>query len=139
MSMSSLRFRPLARQALINLVGADTPTEHKITDGFNTLNDQLLAALQRLFGPDPIHALVARSQQLAEQDYAFLRAILRQENGRLHAALEGQQRSPDELLAALSAVLAHEIDLLTVLVGEDFVMPLVTRAWPVSSGGRPSH
>ena len=139
MPMSSLRFRPLARQALVSLAGADTPTEHKITDGFNTLNDQLIAALQRLFGADPINALVARSRRLAEQDYAFLRAILRQEDGRLHAALDGEQRSADELLAALSAVLAHEIDLLTMLVGEDFVMPLVTRAWPISSGGRPSH
>ena len=45
MAMSSLRFRPLARQALINIVGADAPSEHKITAGFNTLNDQLIAAL----------------------------------------------------------------------------------------------
>ena len=139
MAMSSLRYRPLARQALINVVGVDAPTDRIIADGFNTLNDQLIAALQRLFGAAPTRALVERSQQLAEKDYAFLHAILKQENGRLHAGTGGQQLSADELMAALSAVLAHEIDLLTVLLGEDLVMPLVNRAWPIRGSDRPSH
>ena len=139
MAVSSLRFRPLARQALVDVVGVDAPNERKITEGFNTLNDQLVTALQPLFGADPTRALVTRSQQLAEKDYAFLHAILKQENGRLHAGVEGQQLSPDELMAALSAVLAHEIDLLTALVGEDFVLPLVSRAWPISGPDRSSH
>ena len=140
MAMSSLRFRPLARQALANAVGVDAPTDTKITDGFNVLNDRLIAALQRLFGADPTRALVVRSQQLAERDYAFLHAILKHENGHLHAGLAGQSLSADELMAALSAVLAHEIDLLTALVGEDLVMPLVSRAWPaVTASDRPSH
>ena len=139
MSMSSLRFRPLARQALISAVGADASNERRIADGFNTLNDQLIVVLRQLFGADPTRALVARSQQLAEKDFAFLHAILKHEDGRLHAFLADQQLGADEIMAALSAVLAHEIDLLTVLVGEDFVMPLISRAWPISASDRPSH
>ena len=139
--MSSIRFRPLARQALVDIVGADAPTDRKITEGFNTLSDQLSAALQRLFGANPTRALVERSQQLAEKDYAFLNAILKHDNGRLHAGIDGQDLPPDELMSALAAVLAHELDLLTMLLGEDFVLPLVSRAWPIpgSSSRRPSH
>ena len=138
--MNSIRFRPLARQALVDIVGADAPTDRTITEGFNTLSDQLSAALQRLFGMDPTRALVERSQQLAEKDYAFLHAILKHDNGRLHAGLDGQTLQPDELMSALSAVLAHELDLLTTLLGEDFVLPLVSRAWPARpSSHRPSH
>ena len=141
MTMNSLRFRPFARQALINAVGSDAPSDRSIIDSFNTLSDQLSAALQRLFGSDPTRALTERSQQLAEQDYAFLNAILKHDNGRLHAGVDVQGLPPDELLSALSAVLAHELDLLTMLLGEDFVLPLVDRAWPINgqSSPRPSH
>jgi hypothetical protein len=140
--MSSMRYRPLALQALIEVAGVDAPTERKVVDSFNALSDQLTAALRQLFGPAPTRALVARSQRLAEKDYAFLHAILKQEDGRLHAGLDGQALGPDELMAALSALLAHEIDLLTMLVGEDFVLPLVSRTWPIRSSAfspRPSH
>ncbi|HEX6162167.1 MAG TPA: hypothetical protein VFZ31_02290 [Vicinamibacterales bacterium] len=141
MTMNSLRFRPLARQALINAVGVDAPSDRTIIEGFNTLSDQLSAALQRLFGANPTRALAERSRQLAEQDYAFLNAILKHDDGRLHAGVNGESLPPDELLSALSAVLAHELDLLTALLGEDFVLPLVNRAWLVNGPPphRPSH
>ena len=123
----------------MDVVGADAPTHRNITDGFNQLSDRLSAALQQLFGADPTRTLVERSQQLAEKDFTFLNAVLTRDNGRLHAGVDGEL-SPDELLSALSAVLAHELDLLAVLLGEDFVLPLVHRAWPPSgSAPRASH
>jgi len=85
-----------------------------------------------MFGPTAIAALFVRALHVATAEFPWLADVVAKDGER--CSLEGLERLSaeiklDAIHAGLADVLAHEIGLLSALIGEDFVMPLVQAAW----------
>ena len=127
--------RPEVRQALLRVAAHANPDVEQTIDAFNTLRDRLRRRLETMFGSGAIDALFERSRKLAADEFAWLPAAMPDGARPFPRAIQPNQRSsqsvPDagELLNGLIAVLSHDIALLMLFVGEDFVLPLVRQAW----------
>ena len=87
--------------------------------------------LGKLIGPAGIDVLLARSVVLARRDHPVLAGITAGPGGTLaglgEAALEGA-----ELQEGAIAIVAHFMELLVSLIGEDLAMDLVRGVWPAA-------
>jgi hypothetical protein len=87
--------------------------------------------LGKLIGPAGIDVLLARSVVLARRDHSVLAGITAGPGGTLaglgDAALEGA-----ELQEGAIAIVAHFVELLVSLIGEDLAMDLVRGVWPAA-------
>jgi hypothetical protein len=84
-----------------------------------------------------ITALFARGNQLTTAEFGWLWDVgLTTGGGGVLAQVDviGTPVTPGDLQDGLAAVLANHIGLLSLFIGEDFVLPLVQQAW----GGAPS-
>jgi hypothetical protein len=104
----------------------------QLASSFDVLCDRLRARLHPMFGPTAIAALFVRALHVATAEFPWLADVVAKDGER--CSLEGLERLSaeiklDAIHAGLADVLAHEIGLLSALIGEDFVMPLVQAAW----------
>jgi hypothetical protein len=138
--LSSPKLRRLVKNALIAAGGDATPTLAQLAPAFDLLCDRLRSQLRPLFGGTATAALFARALHLATSEFPWL-ADLVSTDGEVvsRPVLEriGDSIDRDTLAEGFAAVLAHEIGLLSVFIGEDFVMPLVQAAWETTTLGAP--
>ena len=139
MPLSSPKLRRFVKQALAGATGDRTPDRAQLVSSFDLLCERLRARLHPLFGPIAIAALFARAHHLATTDFPWLVDIVPRDGER--CSIEGLERvsgeiARDAIHEGLAAVLAHDIELLSAFIGEDFVMPLVEAAWGNDVTGR---
>jgi hypothetical protein len=131
MPLSSSGLRRAVHQALISTTGVPNPDRTQLTAAFSVLCDRFRQRLQPIFGTPATRALFTRAVHVAAHEYPWLNDLqLNPER----CSLEGLdaphlQLDSHTLAAGLSALLAHDIGLLTAFIGEDVVMPLVQDAW----------
>jgi hypothetical protein len=137
MPLSLPTLRRFARQALVGATGRTAPDKTQLASAFDRLCETLRSRLHPLFGPTASAALFARAHHLAAAEFPWLTTVIPKTGER--CSLEALDRvgtaiDSDALEEGLAAVLAHDIGLLIVFIGEDFVMPLVQAAWETPSG-----
>jgi hypothetical protein len=126
--------RPLVRTALLDATGTQAPSRAQVVVAFNSLCDRLGAVLEPLFGRRAVDALFTRARHLASQDFPPLASALGPHEHRCRLdAFDERGASAADAAEMLAALLAYKIELLTTLVGEDLVMPLIRRAWPAAA------
>jgi hypothetical protein len=89
--------------------------------------------LVNLIGPSGVHILIGRALYLAKKDFPCLEGVapVAGQSGCLHRVSESLQgRHPMEAKASVVAVLAHLIQLLTSLLGEELGLHPIRRIWP---------
>jgi hypothetical protein len=138
MPLSSPKLRRFVRHALVAVAGKTAPDRAQLASSFDLLWERLRARLYPLFGPTAVAALFARALHVATAEFPWLADLVPKENER--CSLDGLERvgetiERDALKEGLATVLAHNIGLLSALIGEDFVMPLVQAAWETTSVG----
>jgi hypothetical protein len=136
MSMSSPKLRRFARQALLAATGVPAPDLAQLAAAFDVVCDSLRARLHPMFGTAAIAALFARAHRLATSEFPWLAHVVAKDGER--CSLEGLETvsrglEPDTMAEGLAAVLAHDVGLLSTLIGDDLVMPLVQEAWGTAS------
>ena len=134
MTLSPPTLRRFVRRALVDATGAALPDQAQLASAFDLMCARLHRQLQTLFGSTAVDALFLRALHVATVDFPWLREVVGNggdpcATGRM-ASVETFES--DTLQEGLAAVLAHDIALLSALVGEDLVMPLVQQAWGVS-------
>jgi hypothetical protein len=131
MPLNSPELRRFVARALADATAVAAPTAVQVASAFELLCDRLRMQLEPLFGPTAIAALFARGHQLATAEFTWLADVGLTAEGCTLSTVDttGIPVTPDRLRDALAAVLAHEIGLLSVFIGEDFVLPLVQQAW----------
>ena len=138
-SPTLLRF---VTHALLAASGTTAPSRAELATAFDARCDELRRRLHPLFGTPALSALYVRAVQLAAAEYPWLPEVLPKDHE--PCSLEGLERiddglKPTAMAAGLAAVLAHQIALLAMLIGDDLVLPLVQDAWAgtaYSGGGR---
>ena len=128
-SPALLRF---VTNALLAASGSTAPSRAELATAFDARCDELRRRLHPLFGTPALSALFARAVQLATADYPWLPEVIPKDHE--HCSLEGLERiddglEPAAMAAGLASVLANQIALLTMLIGDDLVLPLVQEAW----------
>jgi hypothetical protein len=136
MSMSSPKIRRFARHALVATTGVAAPGRAQLASAFDQLCDRLRTRLQPIFGSDAIRALFTRSLHVATSEFPWLRDVI--PRGAELCSVKGLDTlgthlEPGLLADGLAAVLAHDVGLLSTLIGDDLVMPLVEEAWATAS------
>jgi hypothetical protein len=136
MPLSSPKLRRFAKHALVAVTGGPAPDQAQLAAAFDVLCERFRGRLHPLFGPAAIAALFARALHVATNEFAWLADVVPKNGER--CSLEGLERvsgtlDRETLEEGLAAVLAHEIELLSAFIGEDFVMPLVQAAWETTS------
>lgn len=129
--LAGSKHQSLVRGVLVRGAGRH-PSQRQVFAAFNALCDQLAAPLERLFGATAVDALFARALHLASIEFPALNTVIAKNARR--CAIDGPDTAASsvniqDLQTALAAVLAYHIELLSALVGEDLVMPLVMKAW----------
>jgi hypothetical protein len=131
MTLSSPSLRRFVRRALFDATGVMEPDRAQLASAFDALCQDLRERLQPVFGTAAVGALFARSVHVATSEFAWLDDVLSKTQG--PCAVDGntslEKLDVSTLAEGLSAVLAHNIGLLTAFVGEDVVLPLVEQAW----------
>ena len=85
---------------------------------------RLYEALRKLLGPAGIDVLLARSIVLARRAHPVLGGVVAGPGGTL-AGLDDAGLQGPKLEAGAAAIIAHFIELLVVLIGEDLAMSLM--------------
>jgi hypothetical protein len=101
------------------------------SDAAQLVMKRLYQQLAKLLGPAGFDALLARSLVLARRTYPALAGVSVASAG----SLVGLGGSRDERVAqqpGALAVVAHFIELLVILVGEDLAMVLMRDIWPMA-------
>jgi hypothetical protein len=91
--------------------------------------------LGKLLGPAGVDVLLARSVVLARRGHPILAGITAGPRGTL-AGLDDPALQGAELQEGAVAIVAHFIELLVTLIGEDLAMGLVGAVWPAVAEGR---
>jgi hypothetical protein len=131
MASSSPQLRRFVKRALVDTTGAASPDRSQLVSAFDSLCQRLRERLQPLFGTTAVTALFARAVHMAKLEFPWLEDFVPKNSDSF---------SPDELASVegldvgsledgLAAVLAYDIGLLSALVGEDLILPLVQQAW----------
>lgn len=132
MTLSSPQLRQFAEHTLAGATGAVSPDLAQLAIAFDTLSERLATVLQPLFGTMAAEALLARARHVAAAEFPWLADIVPKDSERcstdaVHA--HAAHLTPARMQQGLAAVLAQEIGMLSALIGDDLVMPLVQRAW----------
>jgi hypothetical protein len=128
--------REFVKRALADTTKATTPNAAQIVSAFDTLCERLRGRLEPLFGRPATHALYARALHLASGEFQWVPKLIPNAAEQCSAGgLEALTTSValDDLREGLAAVLAHDIALLSELVGSDLIVPLVEQAWGVAA------
>jgi len=126
--MSATHLRQFVARALVEATGVAAPDAAALAAAFSKLCERLRSRLQPLFGTVAVAALFARALHLAAVDHPWLVDVV-QENG-ARCALDPVKTAPaNDIEQGLAALLAHDIALLSMFIGEDMVFPLVQQAW----------
>jgi hypothetical protein len=130
--LTSPKLRRFVKHTLVAATGVANPNHAQVASAFDLLCEQLRARLRPLFGATAINALFARALHLATAEFPWVADAVPKNGERCfvkapEAASAAVQ--PTSIAEGLAAVLAHGIGLLTTLIGEDFVVPLVQEAW----------
>jgi hypothetical protein len=126
--------KELARQ-LLGREDRDSPEAEDPAEAIGRAHRRLHQHLAPLIGPAGYSALFARALHLARAEFPALEYVALDEDAgtnpagavRFAAAGAGEFSEP---AAALEAILAHFIWLLTTFIGEDLGLRLVREAWP---------
>ncbi len=134
MPLDSPSLRRFVSRALVDATGVAEPDRAQLASAFDTLCQRLRGRLQPLFGTAAVAALFVRSVHVAAGEYPWLGYIER--SGEDTWSVEGiatiESLNLDTLHDGLATVLTHNIGLLSALVGEGLVLPLVEQAWGIS-------
>jgi hypothetical protein len=138
--MSSSKLHRFARHALVTTTRATVPDAAQLASAFNELCEGLRERLQPMFGPAAMAALFGRAHRLAISEFPWLANVVHATDGR--CSVEGLETAardlaPGVIADGLAAVVAHAIGLLSTLIGDDLVMPLVYQAWGTAALGPP--
>jgi hypothetical protein len=137
MSLRSPSLRRFVRRALVDATGTSPPDRAQLAAAFDTLCGRLRERLQPVFGGVAIDALFGRAVHVATTEYPWLHDFMpRGQDPCTVEQVSGLGRIEYRAVEdGLSAVLAHNIELLTAFVGEDIVLPLVQQAWDAVAVG----
>ena len=118
--------------ALIAATSSPAPDPGQIAAAYDARCVELRRRLQPLFGTQAVAALFARALHMAAAEYPWLAEAIPKDHER--CSPEGLERIPGGLdpavmAAGLASVLANQISLLAMLIGDDLVLPLVQEAW----------
>jgi hypothetical protein len=130
MSAGLHRYRQFARRALIQAASTAAPTPPELAAAFQSLRDRLAHTLGGVFGPPAIDALFERARSLTADEFPWIADI--ESIGRRDEVVDGsiwRAHSADVVADGLAALLAHDIELLVGLVGDDLILPLIQKAW----------
>jgi hypothetical protein len=130
MPVRSKPYRQFARQALVKTTSSATPSQTHLADAFGTLRESLKRTLVPVFGPVAVDALFERSVHLVNDEFHWVAASISGKGGKVPdvSRIPGGA-TVDNVLDALTAVIAYDIGLLVEFVGEDLILPLVHKAW----------
>lgn len=111
--------------------GANAVDERATSVAERILN-QFYQRLGKLIGPAGFDALLGRSLVLAQRNRAALAGVTSAAGGKLEGldALARDESNSDE--AALTIV-AHFVELLVTLIGEDLALGLLRDLWPTTA------
>jgi hypothetical protein len=131
MSLSSPHLRHFVTRALVDASGVAEPDPSQLAAAFNSQCIRLRQRLQPLFGTTAVAALFARAVQVATVEFPWLVEVVPKNGDPCSADATAGESEGDvgRLADGLAAVLAQRIGLLSALVGEDLVLPLVHEAW----------
>jgi hypothetical protein len=131
MTSSSPQLRRFVRRALVDATGAASPDRAQLVSAFDSLCQRLLERLRPLFGTTAVAALFARALHVARSEFPWLEHVVPKDADSCSAEGLASVGGLDlaSLADGLAAVLAHDIGLLSALVGEDLILPLVQQAW----------
>ena len=133
MDASSNRYRQFARGALVKTANSAAPTHSQLTAAFETLRERLARTLIPVFGSTAVYALFDRSRHLATDEFPWFADLLPDRGEKaIDASRVADLAAIDALREGFAAMLAHDIGLLVALVGEDFIMPMMQKAWGVA-------
>ena len=132
--------RVLARRVLLHDAG-DNPEPAALADAVARADARLRGRLTDLIGLTGYTTLIARAVRLAQAENPALAHVTVAAAG---SGAEGTLRGvrdvvedarvsgadPGAVEAGLSAILAHDIGLLSTFIGEDLALRLVREAWP---------
>jgi hypothetical protein len=131
MALSAPSIRRFVRRALVDATDTASPDRAQLGTAFDTLCGSFRDRLLPLFGATAVNALFVRAVHLATAEFGWLAGVVPKTEDPCAVdritALGGLEIGVLE--EGLAAVLAHNIELLVVLVGEDLVLPLVQQAW----------
>lgn len=123
-------YRNIARR----LVGShQTPGGRDPLSSTTAFFQALESELQNLIGRVGLRAMEGRALRLAKSDYPMLESVQVAQNGNGLAAGLSQLREhsePDDLEAAVVAVVGHMVGLLASLLGEEITLRLLRRTCP---------
>jgi hypothetical protein len=130
--MGAPRLQHSVGTALVRATHVASPTQAQLASAFDALSGRLRARLQTLFGDVAVSALAAKALRAASVQFGWLTEVV--PNDVDSASAPSGLAILGGLDAAVvrdgfSALLAHEIDLLTGFVGEDLALPLLQQAW----------
>jgi hypothetical protein len=131
MASGSPQLRRFVKRALVDATGAASPDRSQLVSAFDSLCQRLRERLQPLFGRTAVTALFARAVHVAKLEFPWLEDFVPKNSDSCSAdGLAGVGGlDVGRLEDGLAAVLAYDIGLLSALVGEDLVLPLVQQAW----------
>ena len=114
---------------MVQRLGA-APSQKQVCEGFKALRERLGETFIPVFGAIAIDALFERSRYLTAQEFTWLPDVMPGPSATsLDLAALCRVKTADEALDGFATMLAHDIGLLTTLVGDDLVWPLVEKAW----------
>jgi hypothetical protein len=127
--MSELR--PLVVQFVQKVVAAERSRAlgASESDAAQHVLERLYQQLAPLLGPAGFNALLARSLVLGRRVHPGLARVSVGSQGSL-AGIDDPSGEGDEQTQGALAIVAHFIELLVVLVGEDLAMVLMRDIWP---------
>ena len=131
MPLSPPQLRRFVRRALLDATGAPRPDRPALIAAFTKLCEHLHQRLRTLFGTAAVRALFARAFHVAAVEFPWLTNVV-PTNGAgcsVENAAALHEIEMEKIEEGLAAVLALNIGLLTTLVGEDLILPLVQEAW----------
>jgi hypothetical protein len=130
MDASSSRYRQFARGALVKTTNSAAPTHSQLMAAFQTLRERLRQTLLPVFGSTAVEALFDRSRHLATDEFPWFAELLPKRDERaIDLSKVAGPAAIETLRDGLAAMLAHDIALLVALIGEDFIRPLIHKAW----------
>lgn len=138
MAQTSPELVELARRILAHEAGA-SPDAATSAAALETACRRLRDHLLDLLGSEGVYALLRRALHLARRQQHLLTdvAVSRESAACFNNLTESLAESTDqEAAAAAAAVLAHVLDLLVILLGQELGTKPIRKLWPQAINGR---